>query len=103
MAASAGDETGTAGADVLGRIAAALERMAPPDGAFYLYVETGSLHPDSVELCREVLAATGVAMTPGVDFDAAHGGTHIRLSLAAGAAAVSIALDRIAEFTARLG
>ncbi len=80
--------------------------VAPADGAFYVYAGIADVlgpYADSVAWCQALLEQQDVALTPGVDFDAAHGGTHIRLSLAAGAAAVSIALDRIAEFTARLG
>lgn len=59
-----------------------LSRMAPPDGAFYLYVDIGHLGLDSVELCRRLLDDTGVALTPGVDFDPVRGGRYVRLSFA---------------------
>ena len=59
-----------------------LSRMAPPDGAFYLYVDIGRFGLGSVELCRRLLDDTGVALTPGVDFDPARGERYVRLSFA---------------------
>lgn len=43
-------------------------RLAPPDGAFYLYCDVGHFTEDSLAWCPQVLDATGVALTPGVDF-----------------------------------
>lgn len=80
--------------------------VAPADGAFYVYAGIGDVlgpHPDSVAWCRALLDQHDVALTPGVDFDAAHGDRYVRLSLAAGPAAVQAALPRIAAFTAGLG
>lgn len=37
---------------------------------------------DSTALCREILQRTGVAMTPGVDFDPRHGHRFVRFSYA---------------------
>ena len=51
-----------------------LTRMAPADGAFYLYLDVAAFTDDSVQLCRRLLHETGVALTPGVDFDPARGG-----------------------------
>jgi aspartate/methionine/tyrosine aminotransferase len=74
---------------------AGLERVAPPDGAFYLYVDVGGLTADSVALCREVLERTGVAMTPGVDFDEERGHRFVRLSFAGGEGEVAEAAARL--------
>jgi len=43
---------------------------APPQGAFYMYVDL-SRHgvTDSLTLCKALLEQAGVAMTPGVDFE----------------------------------
>lgn len=68
-------------------------RVAPPDGAFYLYADVGT--DDSVAWCARLLAETGVALTPGTDFDPVDGARWVRLSFAAGEAAVAEALDRI--------
>jgi aspartate/methionine/tyrosine aminotransferase len=61
---------------------AGLRRFAPPDGAFYLYADVGQLTNDSEAFCRRMLAETGVAATPGVDFDAGRGHRFLRLSFA---------------------
>lgn len=81
-------------------------KVAPADGAFYVWADiTDQLgpHPDSVAWCAALLDAEDVAVTPGPDFDTVHGGTAIRLSLAAGPEAVGIALLRIRRFQQALG
>ena len=57
-------------------------RIAPAEGAFYIWADTSALSPDSVELCREWLAELSVAATPGIDFDPQHGHDWVRFSLA---------------------
>ncbi|MEA5455589.1 aminotransferase class I/II-fold pyridoxal phosphate-dependent enzyme [Sinomonas sp. JGH33] len=74
---------------------------APADGAFYLYAELGGhleRFGDSREYCRALLEAEGVALVPGTDFDARAGHRSVRLSFAAGPAAVSAAVERILRF-----
>ena len=53
--------------------AAGLDRLAPAQGAFYLYADVAHLTNDSRDFCKRMLAETGVATTPGVDFDRARG------------------------------
>ncbi|MBT0566882.1 aminotransferase class I/II-fold pyridoxal phosphate-dependent enzyme [Williamsia sp. CHRR-6] len=67
--------------------------IAPPDGAFYLYADIAHLTDDSLTWCRDVLAETGVAVTPGVDFDSVAGGHTVRMSFAGSTAEVDRALD----------
>ena len=55
---------------------AGFERFAPADGAFYLYADVAHLTNDSREFCRRMLRETGVACTPGIDFDPARGHAH---------------------------
>ena len=62
--------------------AAGLDTFLPADGAFYLYADVRALTNDSVAFARAMLRETGVAATPGVDFDAAHGAHYIRLCYA---------------------
>ena len=50
-------------------------QWAPADGAFYAYADVSHLTLDSVAYCDQLLAATGVAITPGVDFAPGHGPT----------------------------
>ncbi len=59
-----------------------ITRIAPPDGAFYLYADIGHLTSDSLAWCRELLDATGLALNTGRDFDAEDGGRSVRLSFA---------------------
>ncbi len=76
-------------------------RVAPADGAFYLYADIGDVlgpYPDSEGWCAALLDAEGVALTPGTDFDRVHGRTAVRVSLAAGPEAVAAALIKILRF-----
>jgi aspartate/methionine/tyrosine aminotransferase len=75
--------------------AAGLSRFAPAEGAFYLYVDVSELTRDSEPLCRRLLAETGVAITPGRDFDPLFGGRWVRLSFAG-------ATDQVAEAARRM-
>ena len=61
---------------------AGLDRFAPADGAFYLYADVGQLCTDSHELCAQILERTGVALTPGADFDSESGHRYLRLAFA---------------------
>lgn len=74
---------------------AGFDRLAPADGAFYLYAEIGHLTNDSVEFCRRMLAETGVAATPGVDFDPVRGHATMRFSFAGATEAMAEAADRL--------
>ncbi|CAK0802303.1 unnamed protein product [Prorocentrum cordatum] len=45
-------------------------QYAPPMGAFYMYVDLKEHGvTDSLKMCEALLEETGVAMTPGVDFE----------------------------------
>ena len=59
-----------------------LAAMAPPEGAFYLYVDVGHLTTDSLAFCHQLLDDTGIAAAPGIDFDPVRGHGFIRLSFA---------------------
>lgn len=59
-----------------------LEGFPPADGAFYLYVDISRFSGSSLDFCEAILAATGVAATPGVDFDRRRGSSAMRLSFA---------------------
>ena len=61
---------------------AGFERLAPSDGAFYIYADVGHVTNDSEAFCRALLARTGVAVTPGVDFDPQRGNHYVRFSFA---------------------
>ena len=72
-----------------------LDRLAPADGAFYVYADISRYSTDSLGFCAKLLADTGVAIAPGVDFDTVHGGSFVRLSFAGAASEISEALARM--------
>jgi len=82
---------------------AGLTRFAPAEGAFYLYVDVSALTGDSHEFCRRMLAETGVATTPGRDFDPIHGDSWLRLSFAGSTAEIAEAARRFGEWLPRAG
>jgi aspartate/methionine/tyrosine aminotransferase len=60
--------------------AAGFPIVSPPDGAFYLYTDVSRWTEDSVGFCARMLQETGVAATPGVDFDPLVGHRCVRFS-----------------------
>ncbi len=77
-----------------------LERIAPPDGAFYLWADVGHLTDDSLAFCTRMLEETGVALAPGVDFDPVDGHRYIRFSFAPATAHIGEALRRLKPWLA---
>ena len=69
--------------------------LAPSDGAFYVYADVSRLTNDSQQFCQDMLKATGVAATPGIDFDTARGNRYVRISFASDRATVSRATDAL--------
>ncbi len=80
-----------------------LGKIAPVDGAFYAYVDVSDHTDDSLTWCRRLLDDTGVAITPGVDFDPVHGGRFVRLSFACSQAELAQAVQRIGGWLSRRG
>lgn len=79
---------------------AGFDRIAPPDGAFYIYADVAHLTDDSVKFAAEILENAGVAVTPGVDFDPNRGRTTMRFSYARATADIEEGLDRLRKFMA---
>ncbi|MGW1743940.1 pyridoxal phosphate-dependent aminotransferase [Nocardia sp. NPDC001965] len=75
--------------------------LAPADGAFYAYADIGHLTGDSMAWCAEVLANTGVAVVPGLDFDTVDGHRTVRLSFAGTTAEIEAALGRLGDHLRR--
>ncbi|HET6167459.1 MAG TPA: pyridoxal phosphate-dependent aminotransferase [Marmoricola sp.] len=73
-----------------------IDRLAPADGAFYVYADVGDLTDDSYAWCLRALDETGVAMAPGIDFDTVQGHRFVRLSFAGTAEEMRAGLDRLA-------
>ncbi|MDX1889917.1 pyridoxal phosphate-dependent aminotransferase [Mycolicibacterium sp. 050158] len=72
-----------------------LPRLAPADGAFYVYADVSEYSTDSLDFCARLLADTGVAIAPGIDFDTVHGGGYVRMSFAGATTDIAEALTRL--------
>lgn len=79
---------------------AGFTKIAPPDGAFYIYADVSDLTTDSRAFAAEVLEKAGVAVTPGLDFDPLRGATTLRFSYARATADIEEGLERLARFMA---
>ena len=75
-------------------------RIAPPDGAFYVYADVSALTHDSAALAADILDRAGVAVTPGVDFDPVRGAGTLRFSYARSSGDIAEGLDRLARYMA---
>lgn len=82
---------------------AGFDRIAPPDGAFYVYADISHLTDDSRAFAAEILENAGVAVTPGLDFDAARGGGTLRFSYARSTEDIREGLARLKAFMAARG
>src|SRR3979411_397810 len=69
-------------------------RCAPPDGAFYAWVETTGTGMTAEELCRIMLEEAGVAAIPGAAFGPS-GKDFVRFSFASSTATLQEAVERI--------
>ncbi|QIK77241.1 pyridoxal phosphate-dependent aminotransferase [Nocardioides piscis] len=83
-----------------GLAAIGIDRLAPADGAFYAYADVGHLTQDSMAFTRRLLAETGVALAPGIDFDTEAGQHHVRLSFAGPQADIELGLQRLGDWLA---
>ncbi len=79
--------------------------FAPPDGAFYAWLDVSHLTGDSSDWCARLLDATGVAVAPGVDFATKgigdprlDGDRHIRVSLCGTTADLDEGITRMVGF-----
>jgi len=74
---------------------AGFDRLAPADGAFYIYADISRFTNDAQSFCARMLNDTGIAATPGFDFDRARGHYFMRFSFAG-------ATDQMIEAAQRL-
>lgn len=75
-----------------------IDKLAPADGAFYVYADIGHLTSDSHGWCMQLLRDTGVATAPGIDFDTRSGNRFVRMSFAGAGGEIDAALDRMARW-----
>ena len=78
--------------------AAGFGRLAPADGAFYIYADVRQLTNDSADFCRRLLNETGVAATPGIDFDRERGHGYVRFCFAGSTTDIAAASTRITDW-----
>ena len=72
-----------------------LDRIAPPDGAFYIWADVGHLTDDSLAFAMKLLRDTGVAIAPGIDFDPVLGHRFVRFSFAVATPLIEAAIARM--------
>lgn len=77
---------------------AGFDKIAPPDGGFYVYADVSEITQDSRALAAEILEKAGVAVTPGLDFDPVRGHTTMRFSYARSTDDIREGLVRLAAF-----
>jgi len=78
-----------------------LDKIAPPDGAFYIYADVRHLTDDSMAFCKRLVRETGIAAAPGIDFDPVDGRHFIRFSFAVSTAEVEEAIARLTRWFAQ--
>lgn len=77
---------------------AGFSKLAPADGAFYIYADVSHLTDDSQAFCARILEETNVAIAPGVDFDPVRGHHFVRLSFAGPTADIQAAVERLSAW-----
>ena len=82
---------------------AGFERIAPPDGAFYVYADVSGITEDAHTLARDILNKAGVSVTPGLDFDKARGTGTLRFSYARATADIEEGLARLETYMRAAG
>ncbi|MEC7762924.1 MAG: aminotransferase class I/II-fold pyridoxal phosphate-dependent enzyme, partial [Pseudomonadota bacterium] len=82
---------------------AGFDRIAPPDGAFYVYADVSAHTDDSRAFAAEILDKAGVAVTPGLDFDPVRGAQTLRFSYARSTEDIREGLSRLKTFMAARG
>ncbi len=78
--------------------AAGFDTITPPDGAFYIYADVGSVTDDSLAFARDILNEAWVAVTPGLDFDPVRGVKTLRFSYARSTKEIREGLERLQKF-----
>jgi len=68
---------------------------APPDGAFYMFINVSKTGMTSLEFCDELLETQHVATIPGIAFGA---DDHIRLSYATDMTSIKKGVERLDKF-----
>lgn len=78
-----------------------LANFAPPDGAFYFYIDVSEYTENSMNFANDILDEVSVAVTPGIDFDPDRGLKTIRLSYACSTPDLKEGLRRLNNFMSK--
>ena len=73
--------------------------ILPIDGAFYAYASVENFTDDSMEFAKQILRETGVAITPGLDFDPVRGPNYVRFSFAGTKSDIETAIKRLGNWS----
>lgn len=74
---------------------AGFDKLASADGAFYIYADISELSDDSSSFCQKMLKETGVAATPGIDFDPGRGHHFVRFSFSRNREMIANAAEKL--------
>ncbi len=77
---------------------AGFNSFLPVDGAFYLYADVSHFAKDSFEFANRMLEETGIAATPGADFDPVRGKNFLRFCYAGSSGDMREAVERIGSW-----
>ena len=77
---------------------AGFPKLAPAEGAFYLYADVGDRTNDSAAFCARMLAECGIAASSGLDFDRGRGNRTVRFSYCGPEADMAEAAQRLASW-----
>jgi aspartate/methionine/tyrosine aminotransferase len=77
-----------------------LDKLAPADGAFYIYADVSRWTSDSLSWAARMLDEAGVAVAPGIDFDTVEGHRFIRLCFAGDGGEIDRAVAMMGEWLA---
>jgi aspartate/methionine/tyrosine aminotransferase len=75
-----------------------LDRLAPVDGAFYVYADVSEWTEDSLGWARRLLDETGVAVAPGIDFDHRDGQAFIRFCFAGDLDEITTGIEVLGDY-----
>jgi aspartate/methionine/tyrosine aminotransferase len=78
-----------------------ITKIAPPDGAFYIYADVSEWTRDSMAWAARMLDEAGVAVAPGLDFDVEDGRDFIRMCFAGDGSEIALGVERLGGWLAR--
>jgi aspartate/methionine/tyrosine aminotransferase len=78
---------------------AGFNKLLPVDGAFYVYADIGHLTNDAMDFAKRMLRETGIAATPGNDFDPVNGHRALRFSFAGSTERMREAVERLKSWS----